>query len=78
MPRARHILSFAEYAAIQHDTPYIIDVAHGSARLLLFGGLRDRGRDSRGDVGTGAPGSREVDGNVVNRLEAVGVALRVV
>lgn len=38
MPPSRHILSFAEYAAIRHATPYVVDVARGGARLLLFGG----------------------------------------
>jgi hypothetical protein len=31
------ILSFEQYAAIRHPTPYIVDVAHGSRRLMLFG-----------------------------------------
>src|SRR5438128_2010819 len=34
----RHILSFAEYAAIRHSTPYLVDIARGGARLLRFGG----------------------------------------
>jgi len=38
MPLSRHILSFAEYAARPHPTPYIVDVARRDARLLLFGG----------------------------------------
>ncbi len=38
MPPARHILSFAEYAAIRHPTPYVVDVTRGGSRLLLFGG----------------------------------------
>ena len=38
MPRSGHILSFAEYATIRHATPYIVDVARGTSRLLLFGG----------------------------------------
>jgi hypothetical protein len=38
MPPVRHILSFAEYAAIRHATPYVVDVARGGSRLLLFGG----------------------------------------
>jgi hypothetical protein len=38
MPRARHILSFADYAAIRHATPYVVEVARGGSRLLLFGG----------------------------------------
>ena len=37
MPPPRHILSFAEYAAIRHATPYLVDVARGGSRLLLFG-----------------------------------------
>jgi len=36
MPPSRHILSFAEYAAIRHSTPYVVDVRRGG-RLLLFG-----------------------------------------
>jgi hypothetical protein len=38
MPLSRHILSFAEYAAVRHATLYVVDVARGGARLLLFGG----------------------------------------
>src|ERR1051326_6148780 len=38
MPPSRHILSFAEYAAIRHPTPYVVEVARDGARLLLFGG----------------------------------------
>jgi hypothetical protein len=38
MPPSAHILSFAEYAAIRHATPYVVDVAGGGSRLLLFGG----------------------------------------
>ena len=38
MPPSRHILSFAEYAAIRHSTPYVIDVARDGSRLVLFGG----------------------------------------
>jgi hypothetical protein len=37
MPPSRRILSFAEYAAIRHPTPYVVDVANGRTRLLLFG-----------------------------------------
>jgi hypothetical protein len=33
----RRILTFAEYAAIRHSTPYVVDVGRGSSRLLLFG-----------------------------------------
>jgi hypothetical protein len=36
MPLSSHILSFAEYAAIRHSTPYVVDVRRGG-RLLLFG-----------------------------------------
>src|SRR5437870_7053456 len=36
MPPSRHILSFAEYAAFRHSTPYVVDVRRGG-RLLLFG-----------------------------------------
>lgn len=38
------ILTFAEYGAIRHTTPYVVDVrreplrGHGGARLVLFGG----------------------------------------
>jgi hypothetical protein len=35
--RAR-ILTFAEYAAIRHATPYVVDLARDGARLVLFGG----------------------------------------
>ena len=38
MSPSGHILSFAEYAAIRHATPYVVDVARGGSRLLLFGG----------------------------------------
>jgi len=38
MPPSRHILSFAEYAAVRHPTPYVVEVARDGARLLLFGG----------------------------------------
>lgn len=34
---SRHILTFAEYAAIRHPTPYVVDVRHDGRRLLLFG-----------------------------------------
>lgn len=37
MPPSRHILTFAEYAAIRHPTPYVVDVARAGARLVLFG-----------------------------------------
>jgi hypothetical protein len=32
------ILTFAEYAAIRHATPYVVDVRRDEARLVLFGG----------------------------------------
>src|SRR5262245_25533548 len=38
MPPSRHILSFTEYAAIRHLTPYVVEIAHRDSRLLLFGG----------------------------------------
>jgi len=38
MPPSPSILSFAEYAAIRHATPYVVDVARRGSRLLLFGG----------------------------------------
>jgi len=38
MPPSRYILSFAEYAALRHPTPYVVEVGRGSSRLLLFGG----------------------------------------
>jgi hypothetical protein len=31
-------MSFAQYATLRHATPYVVDVARGGARLLLFGG----------------------------------------
>ncbi len=34
----RRILTFAEYAAVRHATPYVVDVRRDNARLLLFGG----------------------------------------
>jgi hypothetical protein len=37
MPPSRHILSFAEYAAMRHATPYVVDIARGGSRLVLFG-----------------------------------------
>ena len=39
MRSSRHILSFAEYAAIRHPTPYLVEVAHDGSHLSLFGGL---------------------------------------
>ncbi len=38
MPPSRHILSFAEYAAIRHRIPYVVELARDEARLVLFGG----------------------------------------
>src|SRR5262245_62157153 len=38
MPPAGQILSFAEYARIRHPTPYLVEVARGGSRLVLFGG----------------------------------------
>jgi hypothetical protein len=35
---SRHILTFEEYAAIRHSTPYVVEVEHGGVRLVLFGG----------------------------------------
>ena len=37
MPQSRHILSFAEYAAVRHPTPYVVEVAHSGSQLVLFG-----------------------------------------
>ncbi len=34
---SRHILSFAEYAAIRHPTPYVVDVARDGSHLVIFG-----------------------------------------
>lgn len=36
--RSGDILTFAEYAAIHHATPYVVDVRRNDARLVLFGG----------------------------------------
>jgi len=38
MPPSDKILSFDEYAALRHPTPYIIDLTRDRSRLLLFGG----------------------------------------
>jgi hypothetical protein len=38
MPPSRRILSFAEYAAIRHPTPYLVEVGNNGSRLLLIGG----------------------------------------
>jgi hypothetical protein len=35
---SRRILTFAEYAAIRHATPHVVDVRRDGARLVLFGG----------------------------------------
>jgi hypothetical protein len=35
---SRNILTFEEYAAIRHPTPYVVDMVRGAARLVLFGG----------------------------------------
>jgi hypothetical protein len=37
MSHADHILTFDQYAAIRHPTPYLIDLDRDGARLLLFG-----------------------------------------
>ena len=37
MSASHLILSFDEYAAIRHPTPYLVDVAHDGTRLVLFG-----------------------------------------
>jgi hypothetical protein len=34
-----HILSFADYAAIRHPTPYLVELARDGSRLSLLGGL---------------------------------------
>ena len=38
MPSSRHILSFADYAAIRHPTPYLVEVERDGSRLSLLGG----------------------------------------
>jgi hypothetical protein len=38
MPPSRRIMTFPEYAAIRHATPYVVDARRNGARLLLFGG----------------------------------------
>jgi hypothetical protein len=38
MTPPQHILSFAEYAAIRHPTPYVLDLSGARGRLVLFGG----------------------------------------
>ena len=37
MPPSRRILSFTDYAAIRHATPYVVDIARSGARLVVFG-----------------------------------------
>ena len=37
MPPEGHILTFAEYAAIRHPTPYVVDVTRDGSRLVLIG-----------------------------------------
>jgi len=37
MSASDQILSFSEYAAIRHPTPYVVDVRQRGARLLVFG-----------------------------------------
>src|SRR5207237_951711 len=36
---SRHILSFAEYAAVRHPTPYLVEVERDGSHLALLGGL---------------------------------------
>lgn len=36
---SRRILTFPEYAAIRHPTPYVVDVRRNASRLVLFGGF---------------------------------------
>ena len=38
MPPSRHILTFAQYAAIRHPTPYLVEVGRDGSRLVLVGG----------------------------------------
>jgi hypothetical protein len=38
MPPSRHIMSFAQYAAIRHSTPYLVEVGNDGSRLVLVGG----------------------------------------
>ena len=42
---ARPILSFAEYAAIRHPTPYLVNVTRGASQLILFGSLHSSDPD---------------------------------
>src|SRR5437868_1903882 len=39
MRSSRHILSFADYAAIRHPTPYLVEVDGDGSHLSLLGGL---------------------------------------
>ncbi len=39
MRPSRHILSFAEYAAVRHPTPYLVEVERDGSHLSLLGGL---------------------------------------
>jgi hypothetical protein len=39
MGASGHILSFAEYAAIRHPTPYLVEVERDGSHLSLLGGL---------------------------------------
>ena len=39
MRSSRHILSFAEYGAIRHPTPYLVEVGRDGSHLSLLGGL---------------------------------------
>ena len=38
MDPSRHILSFADYAAIRHPTPYVVEAGRDGSRLVVFGG----------------------------------------
>jgi len=37
MSPSSRIMSFAEYARIRHAIPYVVDIARGGSRLVLFG-----------------------------------------
>ncbi len=37
MSTSRHILTFAQYAAVRHASPYVVDVGGDGTRLVLFG-----------------------------------------
>lgn len=45
MRLSRYILSFPEYAAIRHATPYVVDLTGDSARLVLFGSVHSSDPD---------------------------------